>query len=122
MKGGDYVRKRVIRALIGRNRHHLIFQRKHYNKGYAKALRKAFVYDLDVNIHNELHNVILHDVPRPSDKAIRNMYFTYLRHKDVIEKADILTACEWLATACDDPAWRACMFRQYYFLKEKMGG
>lgn len=117
------MRKRRVKKLkTGSNRHHLIFQRKHYKRGYAKALRQAFVYDLDINIHNELHNVVLHDVPRPSDEDIRNMYFAYLRHKDVAQRVDILTACEWLATACRDPAWRACMFRQYYFLKSKLGG
>ena len=106
----------------GYNRHHLIFQRKHYAKGYAKALREAFVYEIPIHIHDELHNTVLHDVPRPSDAEIKSMYLTYLAHKEVIDQADILTACEWLATACRDPAWRACMFRQYNFLKEKMHG
>jgi hypothetical protein len=100
----------------------LIFQRKHYAKGYAKLLRQAFVYDVPISIHDELHATVIHDIPRPSDAEIRDMYRTYLAHKDLIDQCDMLTVCEWLATACKDKAWQACMLRQYYFLKEKMGG
>lgn len=102
------------------NKHHLLFQRKHYNKGYAKRLRNAFTFYIDEDIHRELHEV-LHDIPRPSDRELVNLYNTYIRHKDVIQRSDILTVCEWLATSCNNPAWRACMFRQYYFLKNKLG-
>lgn len=106
----------------GVNRHHLIYQRRHYGRGYAKMLREAFVYDLDIDIHNELHNDVLHDVPRPSDAELKEMWFTYLRHKKLIESSDILTVCEWLMTACRDPAWQACMRRQYEFLRSRLGG
>lgn len=102
------------------NKHHLIFQHRHYSRGYAKLLREAFVYDIPIDIHNELHNVILHDIPRPSDTEIREMYQAYISHKELIEASDVLTVCEWLATACRDPAWQACMMRQYKFLKSKM--
>lgn len=113
---------RIRKGRTGYNKHHLIFQRRHYSRGYAKLLREAFVYEIPVSIHDELHNAILHDVPRPSDVEIRDMYRTYLAHKELIDNSDMLTVCEWLATACRDPAWRACMMRQYNFLKEKIHG
>lgn len=112
---------KILRKNKGCNKHHLLFQRKHYNKGVARKLRRIFVYDLDIKIHRELHEY-LHDIPLPSGKELNEIYNTYLAHKEVIDEADILTACEWLATACTDSAWRACMMRQYNFLKSKMDG
>lgn len=106
----------------GYNKHHLLFQRRHYAKGYAKWLREIFVYEIPIGIHDELHYAVLHDVPRPSDVELRDIYRMYLKHKEIIDNSDVLTVCEWLASACHDPAWRACMMRQYNFLKEKMGG
>lgn len=121
--GGDVMSKwsKILRFNNGCNRHHLLFQRKHYNKGVARKLRRIFVYDLDIEIHKELHQH-LHDIPLPSGKELNEIYETYLAHKELIDNADILTACEWLATACNDSAWRACMMRQYDFLKSKMDG
>ena len=106
----------------GRNRHHLIYQRRHYDRGYAKMLREAFVYELEVNIHNELHNDILHDVPRPSNAEIKAAWDTFQRDRDTIASYDIVKACEWLMLACADPAWRACMARQLDFLRSRLGG
>lgn len=104
------------------NRHHLIFQRCHYAKGYAKALRQAFVYDLDVEIHEELHARVLHDVPRPPDADIKAMYLEYEKHREVFQRASIIDACEWLMTSSQDPAWRGCMKRQLEYLRFKLGG
>lgn len=123
IKRGDYVSKRKNkRKCATTNRHHLIFQRKHYRDGYAKLLREAFVYELDIDLHNELHNTILHDVPRPSGAEIKAAWLKYERERDIIAKYDIIDACEWLMQACDDPAWRACMQRQLIFLRSRLGG
>jgi len=103
------------------NRHHLIFQRAHYRDGYAKLLREAFIYEIDIDIHNELHKYILHDVPRPSNAEIKAIWLKYVDERDIIATYDIIEACEWLMQACTDPAWRACMHRQLIFLKSSLG-
>lgn len=115
-------KKRLHKKPSGYNRHHLIFQRRHYAHGYAKMLREAFVYDLDIGTHNELHNLVLHDVPRPSDAEIKAAWDAYEHDRDVISTYNIVKACEWLMMACADPAWRACMARQLNFLRSHLGG
>lgn len=104
------------------NKHHLIFQRKHYGDGYGWLLRQAFVYELDVDIHNQLHKNVLHDVPRPSEAQLKSAWEAYQANKWLIDQYDIIQACEWLYNACDDPAWRACMHRQLIYLKTNLGG
>ena len=115
-------KRKKRRKCASTNRHHLIFQRKHYCDGYAKLLREAFVYELDVDLHNELHNYVLHDVPRPSNVEIKAAWLKYQAERDIIATYSIIDACEWLMRACADPAWRACMQRQLIFLKSHLGG
>lgn len=102
------------------NQHHLIYQRKHFGDGYGFLLRRVFVYELDVDIHNYLHQHILHDVPRPSEEQLKRAWEIYQANKWLIDQYDIIQACEWLANVCSDPAWRACMNRQLIYLKDSL--
>ena len=104
------------------NKHHLIFQRKHFGDGYGWLLRNAFVYELDIDIHNELHKHILHDIPKPPENELKTAWEAYQANKWLIDQYDIMQATEWLMWACSDPAWRACMKRQLIYLKSNLGG
>lgn len=103
------------------NKHHLLFQRKHWSDGYAFLLRQTFVRELDVDIHNDLHKGILHDIPRPPERELKRAWELYQEYKDEVNRLDIVEACEWLIQACDDPAYRECMKRQYWYLKTRLG-
>ena len=108
------------RAQYGQNRHHLLFQGRHWNTGMARELRNAFVYMLDINIHNELHNEVLHDVPTPSPDALKPRYLALLAQRQDTHHLAIIGATEWLQNACDDPAFKACMKRQHDFLVSRL--
>lgn len=103
------------------NRHHLIYQRAHFATGYGFLLRQAFVFEMDVEIHNELHKHILHDIPKPPESQLKAAWEAYQANKYIIDRYGIIQAAEWLLWACDDPAWRACMKRQLDFLKFNLG-
>lgn len=113
-------KKQRNRAQYGQNRHHLLFQGRHWNTGMAKELRNAFVYMLDINIHNELHNELLNDVPKPPPDALKPLYLAFLAQRQEINQLDIIGATEWLLNACDDPAFKASMKRQHDFLAKKL--
>lgn len=113
-------RRHRVRPCNSSNRHHLIFQGRHWNTGYAKMLREHFVRPLNVALHNELHNEIVHDIPRPTDAEIKALWLKYVDDQERIDALDIKEACKWLFLECDDPAWQACMARQYYFLSERL--
>lgn len=119
---GRALRKKQRNKHYNRHHQHLIFQRKHWSDGYAYLLRQAFVYELDIDIHNELHKHILHDIPRPSENELKHAWEVYQTNKWLIDQYDIMQACEWLMAVCEDPAWRACMKRQLIFLKSNLGG
>lgn len=104
------------------NRHHLIFQRSHFSYGYGFLLRNAFIYELYIDLHNELHKNILHDIPKPPEWQLKRAWEAYQADKWLIDRFDIIRATEWLMWACSDSAWRACMKRQLIFLKSNLGG
>jgi predicted nucleic acid-binding protein len=102
------------------NKHHLLFQRKHWSDGYAYLLRQAFIRDLNVDIHNDLHKGILHDIPRPPERELKVAWEAYQANKYEIDALGIVDACEWLIGACQDSAYRECMKRQYWYLKSRL--
>lgn len=102
------------------NLHHLLFQRCHWSTGYGFLLRNAFKYELDIDIHNQLHHDILHDIPKPSEHELKRAWEAYQKDKYIIDMYDICQACEWLSKACQDKAFRACMERQTIFLKDAL--
>ena len=60
--------------------HHFLFQKRHWQNGYAKALREhpyCGKYIPQFTLHRELHSKI-HDVPCPNGKECRRAYFHLL--------------------------------------------
>lgn len=83
-------------------------------------MRDNFVFWLDIDIHNELHNHIIHDIPKPSAGAILSILQAFQDQIDIIDQMDIVEAAEWLAAACDEEPFHACMQHQANFLREKL--
>lgn len=89
-------KKRDSHHRLSTNAHHLIFQRRHWDKnGYALALRQRFIFEIPVSKHDQLHAVI-HDIPLPGKDELERMYnvvvcdnLTFSRPSD---------ACEYLAS------------------------
>lgn len=106
----------------GRNRHHLLFQGRHWTTHYAKLLRLATIRELPIKIHNELHNQVLHDVPKPAEKLLETAYKDYLANKTIIDTLGVCQLILWLYDEIPDEAFRACMMVQYRFLSEKLMG
>lgn len=113
-------RTRQKRPYTGQNHHHLLFQGRHWNQDMAKTLRNSFIYLLDVKVHDELHNAVLHDIPKPSPEALKLLYLAFLEQRQEISQMDIVKAAEWLSEACKEEPYHSCMAHQAQFLKEKL--
>lgn len=75
--------------------HHFLFQRKHWNNGWAKALREhpyCGAYIPQQTLHRAIHSVI-HDCPTPDGSDCRKVYNELCRQ---VEAGLIHT---------DDPPW-----------------
>ena len=106
----------------GTNRHHLLFQGRHWTTPYAKQLRMAMVRYVPIRIHNKLHNEILHDVPKPAEKLLETAWKAYQSQKTSVDALDICELILWLYNAIPDEAFRACMMIQYRFFDSAEGG
>ena len=105
----------------GRNRHHLLFQGRHWCNGMAKELRNYFVYYIPISIHNELHNHLLHDVPKPPPEAMKPLHLAWKEQKGILDHFGIIEALEWLEKACDYEPFQMAMRKQRNFLEQKLG-
>lgn len=113
-------KQRKANKQLGRNRHHLIFYRANYTGGCAKMLRDSFVFDIDEELHKELHKRI-DGIHRPSNADIQRIWAAYRADYEYVSKLGIVDACEWLMTACDDIDWQNDMYDQWQFLKAQIG-
>lgn len=106
-------------SVSAKNKHHICFQRRYWNKGYAKAIRQVFVRPVPVIYHRELHN-ILGTVPVPSGELCREAWIKYQRDKDVIDSYDICKAIAWLYVNIPDVEFRKAMQVELNFFAEKL--
>lgn len=110
------------RRVRGFNRHHILYQARHWTTPYAKQLRVAMAREVPIVIHNKLHNEVLHDVPKPSEKLLETAWRAYQAEKTTIDAYDIQKLILWLYDAIPDEAFRACMMVQYRFFDNFKGG
>lgn len=115
-------RRRNSRPLhCGSNKHHCLFQGRHWNTSYAKRLRMAFVREVPVYIHNELHNEWLHDVPVPDGALLKEAWEAYMEDRAVIDTFDVCRACAWLYCHIPDVKFRNAMQVQIDFFATRLG-
>lgn len=102
------------------NRHHLLYQARHWNTPYAKQLRTAFVRVIPVKVHDELHNAVLKDIPKPPERLLKGVWISYQHDKATIDEMGICQAILWLYDHIPDEAFRATMLIQYHFFQTKL--
>lgn len=113
-------KKRNRKPYTGKNKHHLLFQARHWKNGKAKILHDHFVYMLDVKIHDELHNAVLKDVAKPSPDGILSIFNAFCEQRQEINQFNIIEALEWLQNACDEEPYHSQMQVQTLFIKERL--
>lgn len=103
-----------IPPICSHDRHHICFQKRYWNKGYAKAICMAFVRYVPVVYHRELHS-LLKTVPVPPPEMLKEAWMAYQRDKDAIDAYDVCRAAAWLYVNIPDPDFRQAMQFQIDF-------
>lgn len=94
---------------------HICFQGRYWNKGYAKAIRNAFVRTVPVIYHRKLH-YLLDTVPVPDGELLREAWVEYQKNADEIDTYGVARAAAWLYVHIPDPEFRKAMqFQIDYF-------
>lgn len=83
-KGGRHAQKNQVLDRNATNWHHLLFQRRHWQNGYAKLLREHPYMGKYIpmhTIHRHIHAKI-HDIPCPNGKDCKHAYQALLQLED----------------------------------------
>lgn len=99
-------KKKRVRTVSGFDRHHIIYQRRHWNKGYAKALREHWYCVIPLprrTLHQAIHENLC-DIPVPNDELCRSAYFqiTNLEKYGAIHETDPIELRLELLISCFD--------------------
>lgn len=111
-------KKRKKHRAHGRDKHHLLFYRAEWNKGYALLLRRVFVYEIPIPVHQDLHTVA-GNVPVLNDADARWLWQEY---KKLDHELDLFEALEWLQLNAPNLEFAAAIAVQREFLQQNLGG
>lgn len=104
--------------LTAKDRHHIAYQGRYWNNGYAKAIRNAFVRPVPVVWHRELHSR-LNTVPVPDGALLKKAWLEYQKEADIIDSMGVCQAIAWLYVHIPDVEFRKAMQFQLDFFASK---
>lgn len=105
-------KKAKHRPSHGYDRHHLLWTRATYNKGFKLLLRRAFVYELPMDVHQRLHAAVNPIPPLDEDDAKR----LWGMFKEVDHEMELFEALEWLRTNAPTSEFAIAIMAQQGFL------
>ena len=100
----------------GWDRHHILHYRRFWSKGCLQLLRRAFVYELPIEVHHELHSNV-GSVPPLSDAEARQLWLAF---KQLKYEMDLFEALEWLVGNAPNPEFEEAIKEQQRFLLENL--
>lgn len=106
-------KKKARRIPSGYDRHHLLFYKREWFKYYAQKLRRCFVYEIPIAIHQELHSEV-GAVPVLDEEDARELW---IRFQAEDGEMSILEACEWLIANSPSAEFSAAIMAQMEFLQ-----
>ena len=110
-------KQRIHKAESGYDSHHILFYRKEWDKGCKQLLRRAFVYQIPIEVHQQLHATVGHVPPLEEDEA----RFLWERYKELDHRLNIYEAFEWLMMNSPNAGFSMAIMAQYGFLRNFMG-
>lgn len=102
-----------------KNRHHLFFEKARYGRRNRQGnkLRRIFVYEIPVQLHNKIHQEI-EFVPIPPEGEMSEMLRQYNILKPFIDRLSPAEACRWLADLSDYRPFIDVMKQQEKILRD----
>lgn len=96
--------------------HHILHYRRNWSKGFKLQLRRAFVYELPVGVHQDLHKAVA-GVPPLCEWEARNLW---MKFRAISYKMDLFEALEWLQGNAPNEEFAEAIRQQYEFLRDRL--
>ena len=100
----------------GHDRHHILWPRTRFNKGFNQLLRRYFVYELPMNVHQQLHATV-RPVPVLDEEDARRMWEEL---KEIDHDMELMEALVWLRNHAPDSEFAIAMIEQQGFLQNNL--
>lgn len=105
------------RAPSGYDSHHLLWTRRTWDRGFKLLLRRSFIYEIPIVVHQELHSVI-EPIPPLSEDEARGLWIEF---KAVGHEMSLFEALEWLQLHAPNSEFAMAMMAQAGFLHNHLG-
>ena len=102
----------------GCNSHHILHYRRWWDKGYKQKLRRVFVYELPVDVHEKLHGVVGPVPPLDEDDA---KWLWCLYNQEGSPEMSLFEALDWLLAHAPNSEFAIAIMAQYGFLRNHLG-
>ena len=110
-------KRKVHRGKSGYDSHHILFYRKEWGKGCKQLLRRSFVYEIPIEVHQALHAAVGQVPPLDEDEA----RLLWDRFKQLDRPLGLYEAFEWLMQNSPNAEFSMAIMAQYGFLRNYMG-
>lgn len=105
------------RAPSGYDSHHLLWTRRTWDRGFKLLLRREFIYEIPISIHQELHATV-EPIPPLDEEDARSMWILY---KQIGRELGLFEALEWLWRNAPNSEFAMAMMAQLGFLRNHLG-
>lgn len=109
-------KKKAKRIPSGFDRHHILFYRREWSRTHALKLRRCFVYEIPIAVHQELHSAV-GAVPVLDELDARELWIQFQR---VDRELTLFEALEWLILYSPSAEFREAIQAQLDFLHDRL--
>lgn len=104
------------RAQEGHSDHHVLFTRRLWSDGCKRKLRRAFVYELPLEVHQALHQAV-RPVPPLDEEDAKWLWHQYVaEHRNM----ELMEALEWLRLHAPNSEFAIAIIEQQGFLQNNL--
>lgn len=105
------------RAPSGYDSHHLLWTRRTWDRGFKLLLRRSFIYEIPIVVHQELHSAVEPIPPLSEDEA----RWLWIEFKAVGHEMSLFEALEWLQLHAPNSEFAMAIMAQAEFLHNHLG-
>ena len=106
--------RKQTKAAPGYDKHHLLYYRRNCDIGYKQLLRRAFVYELPVEIHKKIH-ILAAGIPPLNEREAQDLWveFNNAARRDM----SLYEALDWLVANSPNDDFRNAIMTEYAVIR-----
>ena len=106
--------RRRTKAAPGYDKHHLLYYRRNWDIGYKQLLRRAFVYELPVEVHKKIH-ILATGIPPLSEQEAQELWIEY--NNNTKREMGLYEALDWLVANSPNDDFRNAIMTEYAVIR-----